>query len=64
MTARRARIFAPVHEYIYALDAKTGTPMTTFGDSGRIDLRDDLGRDPKGAVGPPDNTGRRSTETS
>lgn len=38
------RIFAPVHEFVYALDEKTGTPIPTFGDGGRIDLRLDLGR--------------------
>ena len=41
------RIFAPVHEYVYALDARTGTPVATFGDGGRIDLRENLGREPK-----------------
>src|SRR5215203_314094 len=29
------RILAPVHEYVYALDAKTGAVVTTFGDGGR-----------------------------
>jgi quinoprotein glucose dehydrogenase len=43
-----ARIFAPVHEYVYALDAKTGSVIATFGDNGRIDLSRDLGRDLKG----------------
>jgi quinoprotein glucose dehydrogenase len=42
------RILAPVHEYVYALDAKTGTVITTFGSGGRIDLNADLGRDLKG----------------
>jgi quinoprotein glucose dehydrogenase len=42
------RIFAPVHEYVYALDEKTGAPIATFGDNGRIDLRLDLGRPPDG----------------
>jgi quinoprotein glucose dehydrogenase len=40
------RVFAAVHEYLYALDARTGKPVPTFGDNGRIDLRNDLGRDP------------------
>ena len=43
-----ARIFAPIGEYLYALDAKTGTPITSFGADGRIDLRQDLGREEKG----------------
>ena len=40
------RIFAAVDDYVYALDARTGVVVTTFGDGGRIDLRRDLGRDP------------------
>ena len=40
------RVFAAVDQFIYALDAATGTPIDTFGDHGRIDLRLDLGRDP------------------
>ena len=43
----RARIFAPVHDYIYALDARTGTPIQEFGGNGRIDLRENLDREPK-----------------
>jgi len=38
------RIFFAVRQYLYSLDAKTGTPDASFGDSGRIDLRDDFGR--------------------
>ncbi|MGH9583876.1 MAG: PQQ-binding-like beta-propeller repeat protein, partial [Bryobacteraceae bacterium] len=40
------RIFAVARQYLYALDANTGLPIRTFGKGGRIDLRDDLGRDP------------------
>ncbi len=43
-----ARLLAPAHEYIYALNPRTGVPIATFGDGGRIDLRNNLGRDPKG----------------
>lgn len=42
-----ARVFAAVDQYVYALNARTGQPITTFGDSGRIDLRLNLGRDPQ-----------------
>ena len=42
------RIFAAVQSYVYALDAATGTPIPTFGDHGRIDLREGLGRPPAG----------------
>ncbi len=40
------RIIVAVMNYVYALDAATGVPVPSFGNSGRIDLRDDLGRDP------------------
>jgi len=40
------RVFAAVDNFIYALDAATGKPVTTFGTAGRIDLRENLGRDP------------------
>jgi quinoprotein glucose dehydrogenase len=42
-----ARIFAAVQSFIYALDAKTGHPIASFGRDGRIDLRENLGRDPE-----------------
>jgi len=40
------RILVGVMNFVYALDAKTGKPVPTFGKDGRIDLRQDLGRDP------------------
>jgi quinoprotein glucose dehydrogenase len=40
------RIVVGVMNFVYALDAATGNPIATFGKNGRIDLRDDLGRDP------------------
>jgi quinoprotein glucose dehydrogenase len=39
------RILAGVMHYVYALDAATGAPIPSFGTNGRIDLREDLGRD-------------------
>ena len=36
------RIFVGVQQFLYALDAKTGGPIGTFGHGGRIDMRDDL----------------------
>ena len=36
------RIFAGVMNYLYCLDAKTGKPVSSFGDDGRIDLRKGL----------------------
>jgi len=43
---KESRILVGVMNFIYALDAHTGKPMPTFGREGRIDLREDLGRDP------------------
>ena len=40
------RILVAVMNFVYALDATTGAPISTFGKEGRIDLREDLGRDP------------------
>jgi quinoprotein glucose dehydrogenase len=42
-----ARIFAGVGRYVYALNATTGQPLENFGTGGRIDLHQDLGRDPE-----------------
>ena len=38
------RILVGVMNYLYALDAVTGTAIRSFGKNGRIDLREDLGR--------------------
>jgi quinoprotein glucose dehydrogenase len=40
------RLLAAFGRYVYALDPETGQPFTTFGREGRIDLHQDLGRDP------------------
>jgi quinoprotein glucose dehydrogenase len=39
------RIFAGVQSFLYSLDAKTGKPDPGFGNNGRIDLRENLGRE-------------------
>jgi glucose dehydrogenase len=39
---KEGRIFAGVMNFLYCLDAKTGKPIASFGESGRIDLRKDL----------------------
>ena len=44
------RIFHFVRDRVYAVDAKTGTLITTFGTDGFIDLRQNLGVDPSSAV--------------
>ncbi len=40
------RIFVGVRQYLFALDAQTGKPIASFGNAGRIDLREGLGRKP------------------
>jgi quinoprotein glucose dehydrogenase len=39
------RIIVGVMNFVYELAADTGQPIATFGDHGRIDLRENLGRD-------------------
>jgi quinoprotein glucose dehydrogenase len=41
------RLLFVVRQYLYAVDAKTGKPILNFGDSGRVDVRQGLGRDPQ-----------------
>lgn len=40
------RLFVSASFYLYALDPETGRPVPDFGKQGRIDLREDLDRDP------------------
>src|SRR5262245_61218568 len=40
-----ARVFAAVDNFVYALDAASGKVIEGFGTRGRIDLRENLGRD-------------------
>ena len=40
------RLFTAIQSFVYALDAKTGEPIPAFGNNGRIDLREGLGREP------------------
>ena len=44
------RIFFAARQYLYALNADTGRVIDTFGNGGRIDLRDDLGREARDSV--------------
>ena len=46
-THKDQRILVGVMNSVYALDAATGKPIASFGKNGRIDLREDLGRDPE-----------------
>ena len=41
------RILVGVMNFLYALDAATGRPIPAFGENGRIDLREGLGREPE-----------------
>ena len=51
LNGRQRILFADTLYAIWALDPDTGKPIETFGDHGRIDLRDDLGPDsPAGTV--------------
>ena len=42
-----ARLFYGAGSWLYCVDAATGRPAAGFGDSGHIDLHNDLGRDVK-----------------
>jgi quinoprotein glucose dehydrogenase len=41
------RIYAAARQWLWSLDAKTGQPVKGFGQDGRIDLREGLGRPPE-----------------
>jgi quinoprotein glucose dehydrogenase len=41
------RVLFSAGQYLFALDAATGRPIDGFGDHGRVDLRDGLGRESK-----------------
>ena len=46
---KNATILVGVMNFLYALDAASGKPIVTFGHQGRIDLRENLGREPASA---------------
>ena len=48
--AEGERIFHFVRDRVYALDARSGALIPSFGTNGYIDLRQNLGVDPAGAV--------------
>jgi len=41
------RIFYSTDSFIHALDAKNGSVISSFGEQGKIDFRNDLGMDPE-----------------
>jgi glucose dehydrogenase len=44
---KEKRLLAGVMNFVYALDPATGKVIASFGKNGRIDLRENLGRDPE-----------------
>ena len=44
---KEKRILVGVMNFLYALDATTGIPIPSFGNNGRIDLQENLGREPR-----------------
>ena len=46
---KEARILVGVMNFLYALDARSGKPLPAFGANGRIDLRENLDREPASA---------------
>ncbi len=44
VTVYKDRVFFTHRNFLWALDRKTGKPIEAFGDNGRIDLRQGLGR--------------------
>lgn len=41
------RLLLPIANHLEAIDARTGKLILSFGDNGRVDLREGLGRDPQ-----------------
>ena len=44
---KERRLLVGIGSFLYALDPATGKPISSFGSNGRVDLREDLGRDPE-----------------
>jgi len=44
---KERRLLAGIMNFVYALDPVTGEVVPSFGKNGRIDLREDLGREPE-----------------
>ena len=43
VTVHKDRVFVTYRNYLYALDTRSGQPVASFGNDGRIDLREGLG---------------------
>jgi quinoprotein glucose dehydrogenase len=46
---KESRLLVGVMNFLYSLDPATGKPVGAFGDGGRVDLREGLGREPSSA---------------
>jgi quinoprotein glucose dehydrogenase len=46
-SGKESRLLAAFGRYVYAFDPRNGRRITAFGRGGRIDLHQDLGRDPE-----------------
>ena len=57
------RVFVTYRNWLWALDRKTGKPIASFGDDGRIDLREGLGMPADRAQRQRQHAGRRSSRT-
>ncbi len=44
---REGRIYVTARNFLFAVDARTGKLVPGFGNEGRVDLREGLGREPK-----------------
>jgi quinoprotein glucose dehydrogenase len=49
VTVHRDRVFVTYRNFLYALDKRTGAPLSSFGSAGRIDLREGLDMPPERA---------------
>ncbi len=47
VTVYEDRLFFTYRNFLFALDRKTGAPIASFGNAGKVDLRDGLGRPPE-----------------
>jgi quinoprotein glucose dehydrogenase len=48
VTVHGDRVFVTYRTFLFAIDKTTGQPITSFGENGRIDLRQGLGRPAEG----------------
>jgi quinoprotein glucose dehydrogenase len=48
VTVYQDRVFVTYRSFLYALDRKTGQPLSSFGTNGRIDLREGLDQPAQG----------------